>query len=161
MFCLSPLTRALQPARLLCPWDFPGKNPGMGCHFLLQGIFLTQGSNFHLLHWQVDSLLLSHPESPYESIAGHKSNSVWTGSNATGLWWCWLIFGTYQSSGGKNGTLLGKYHQKILRENHPNHGWCFVTACLRYCVLGIKFLQSNPISSLSGGVSLGIVIVSQ
>ena len=29
----------LQPARLLCPWDFPGKNTGVGCHFLLQGIF--------------------------------------------------------------------------------------------------------------------------
>ena len=27
---------------LLCPWDFPGKTTGMGCHFLLQGIFLTQ-----------------------------------------------------------------------------------------------------------------------
>ena len=33
-----------------CPWDFPGKNTGVGCHFLLQGIFLTQGSNLHLLH---------------------------------------------------------------------------------------------------------------
>ena len=33
------------PARLLCPWDSPGKNTGVGCHFLLQGIFLTQGSN--------------------------------------------------------------------------------------------------------------------
>jgi len=32
----------------LCPWDFPGKNTGMGCHFLLQVIFLTQGSNLHL-----------------------------------------------------------------------------------------------------------------
>ena len=32
----------LQPARLLCPWDFPGKDTGVGCHFLLQGIFLTQ-----------------------------------------------------------------------------------------------------------------------
>jgi len=29
------------PTRLLCPWDFPDKNTGMGCHFLLQGIFLT------------------------------------------------------------------------------------------------------------------------
>ena len=28
---------------LLCPWDFPGKNTGVGCHFLLQGIFSTQG----------------------------------------------------------------------------------------------------------------------
>ena len=31
--------------RLLCPWDFPGKNIGVGCHSLLQGIFQTQGSN--------------------------------------------------------------------------------------------------------------------
>ena len=37
--------RGLQPAKLLCPWDFPGKNTGVGCHFLLQGIFLMQGSN--------------------------------------------------------------------------------------------------------------------
>ena len=35
----------LEPARLLCPWDFPGKNIGVGCRDLLQGIFLTQGSN--------------------------------------------------------------------------------------------------------------------
>ena len=41
----------LQPARLLCPWDFPGKNAGVRCHaLLLQGIFATQGSNPHLLH---------------------------------------------------------------------------------------------------------------
>ena len=35
----------LLPARLLSPWNFPGKNARVGCHFLLQGIFLTQGSN--------------------------------------------------------------------------------------------------------------------
>ena len=49
----------LQPARLLCPWDSPGKNTGVGSHFLLQRIFPTQGSNLHLLHlllWQVHSL---------------------------------------------------------------------------------------------------------
>ena len=40
----------LWPTRLFCPWDFPGKNTGVGCHFLLQGIFLTQGSNPGLLH---------------------------------------------------------------------------------------------------------------
>ena len=57
----------LQPARLLCPWDFPGKNSGVGCHFLLQGIFPTPGSNpclLYLLHWQVDSLLPLLPGSP-------------------------------------------------------------------------------------------------
>ena len=52
------VTPGMQPARLLCPWNFPGKNTGMGCHFLLQGIFLTQESNpclLCLLHWQVGS----------------------------------------------------------------------------------------------------------
>ena len=34
--------------QLLCPWNFPVKNTGVGCHFLLQGIFLTQGLNTHL-----------------------------------------------------------------------------------------------------------------
>ena len=47
--------------RLLCPWDFPGKNTGVGCHALLQGIFPTQGSNLCLLQWQVGSLRLRHP----------------------------------------------------------------------------------------------------
>ena len=54
-------TCGLQPARFLCPWNFPGKNTGIGFHFLLQGIFPTQGSNLHLLsllHWQADSLPL-------------------------------------------------------------------------------------------------------
>ena len=46
---------ALQPTRLFCPWDSPGKNTGVDCHALLQGIFPTQGLNLHLfclLHWQ-------------------------------------------------------------------------------------------------------------
>ena len=34
------------------PWDFPGKNTGMGCHFLLKGIFLIMGLNLCLLHWK-------------------------------------------------------------------------------------------------------------
>ena len=44
---------------------FPVKNTGVGCHFLLQGIFLTWGLNLHLLcllHWQVDSLPLAPPK---------------------------------------------------------------------------------------------------
>jgi len=40
--------------------DSPGKNAGVGCHFLLQGIFLTLGLNLHLLHWQADYLPPSH-----------------------------------------------------------------------------------------------------
>ena len=52
----------VQPSRLVCPWDSPGKNTGLDCHALLQGIFPTQESNpglLHLLHWQAGSLPLA------------------------------------------------------------------------------------------------------
>ena len=54
----------LWPARLPCPWDFSGKNTGVGCHFLLQGVFLTQGSNSWLLCLMQVLYLLSHWGSP-------------------------------------------------------------------------------------------------
>ena len=50
----------LQPARLLCPWDSPGKNTGEGCHALLQGIFPIQGKNTGLLHCRQILYHLSH-----------------------------------------------------------------------------------------------------
>ena len=54
----------LQPARLLCPWDSPGKNTGVGCHALLQGIFPTQRSNPGLPHCGRIFYQLSHQGSP-------------------------------------------------------------------------------------------------
>ena len=60
---LKGLSSSSSSSRLLCPWDLPGKNTGLGCHFFLQGIFLAQGSNpclLCLLHWQKDSLPLSY-----------------------------------------------------------------------------------------------------
>ena len=65
--CLTLLwPHALQPPRLPCSWDSPSKNTGVGCHFLHQRVFPTQRQNLHLLHWQADSLPLSHRESPRE-----------------------------------------------------------------------------------------------
>ena len=62
-------------ARLLCPWDSPGKNTGVGCRFLLQGIFLSQGLNqnfLHLLHWQADSLpLVPAGKKSYDKLRQH------------------------------------------------------------------------------------------
>ena len=62
----------IQPARLLCPWYSPGKNTWVDCHALLQGIFLTQGSELHLLKllncW-LDSLPLSHQGRPCYSYS--------------------------------------------------------------------------------------------
>ena len=59
---------------------FSSKNTGAGCHFFLQGVFLTQGSNRHLLHWQADSLPPSHLGSPlYIYIKGDSLAVQWLG----------------------------------------------------------------------------------
>ena len=58
--CPTLQPQRLQPTRLLCPWDSPGKNTGVGCHFLLQGIFLTQGLNPGLLQCRQILYRLSH-----------------------------------------------------------------------------------------------------
>ena len=50
----------LWPARLLCPWDFPGKNTRVSCHFLLQGSFPTQGSKPGPLNCRQILYWLSH-----------------------------------------------------------------------------------------------------
>ena len=78
------------------PWDSPGKNTGVACHFLLQGLFQTQGPDPHLLcllHWQADSLPLSHQGSPSHgqldknsSQARNGQSSGW-GAHWTG--WAW------------------------------------------------------------------------
>ena len=55
------------PTRLLCPWDSPGRNTGVGCPFFLQGIFPTQGSNrqhLYLQHWQAGSFTTEPPGKP-------------------------------------------------------------------------------------------------
>ena len=46
----------LWPTRLFHPWESPGKNTGVGCRALLQGVFLTQGMNLHL---SLTSLILA------------------------------------------------------------------------------------------------------
>ena len=57
--------RGLQPTRLLGPWDFPGKSTEVGFHFLLQGIFPTQGSNPGLPHCRQTLLPSDLPGKPH------------------------------------------------------------------------------------------------
>ena len=63
--CPTLRPHGLLPARLLCQWNSPGKNTGVGCHFLLQGIFLTQELNPGLLHWRQMLYRLSYEGSLY------------------------------------------------------------------------------------------------
>ena len=59
--------------RLLCPWNFPGKNTGVGCHFLLQEVFPIQGSNPGLPHCKRILYHVSHQGS--EVTESHQENT--------------------------------------------------------------------------------------
>ena len=76
--CLTPHPRGLYPARLLCPWDFPGKNTGWDYRFLLWRIFPTQGSNPRLLHSQAGSLQLHHLGSHQQLTKGQAAAGALT-----------------------------------------------------------------------------------
>ena len=64
--------------------DFSWKNSRVGCHFLLQGIFLMQGSNQHLLHWQVDSFTTEPPEKPGKYLLRMHDQAQLPGSESLG-----------------------------------------------------------------------------
>ena len=69
--CLTLCDPMVWPVRLLCPWDSPGNNTGVGCHALLQGIFPPQGSNPGLQHCRWILYPLSHqgiPGKTYERL---------------------------------------------------------------------------------------------
>ena len=63
----------LQPTRLFCPWDFPGKNTGVGCHSLLQGIIPTQRLNLGLQHCRQILYCLGHQGYPIYNICIFRS----------------------------------------------------------------------------------------
>ena len=69
--CLvAKLCLTLQPHGFICPWDSPGKNTGVGCHFLLQGIFCSKGSNLVSCIFCIGRWILYHWASPqFSSVA--------------------------------------------------------------------------------------------
>ena len=76
------------PTRLLSPWNSPGKNTGVGCHALLQGISPTQGLKPHLLnfHCQVGSLMLPPPGKSPMAIMIFKIQSISHKRQCKGTW---------------------------------------------------------------------------
>ena len=78
--CLSCCPPLCDPTRLLCPWNYPGKNTGVGNHSLLQGIFPTQRLNPSLLHCGQILYHLRHQRSPFLLVDPnfHFFSSVWS-----------------------------------------------------------------------------------
>ena len=74
-------THGLQPTRIPCPWDSPGKNTGVGCHFLLHGIFPTQGLDSGHLQCRWILYHLSHQQSPPIGISGNEYSLLLSSHN--------------------------------------------------------------------------------
>ena len=109
----------LYPARFFCPWDFPGKNTGVGCHFLLQRIFPTQGSNpclLCLLHWQVDSL----PLVPLESWTIKKTEHLRI--DAFKLWWWRRLLGVPWTARSSSQSVLKIINPEYSLEGREGNG---------------------------------------
>ena len=126
----------LQPARLFCPWDSPGKNNPVGCHFLLQRIFLTQESNSRLLcllHWQVDSFTTTLPGksnvnfkySLFQSGASLVAQSVKNLPAVQETWsWSWVEKILWRRKRQPTPVSLpGKSHGQSMGSQRVGHNW--------------------------------------
>ena len=122
--CLTLRPHGLYPTRLLCPWDSPGKNTGVGSHSLLQGIFLTWGSNPGLLHCRQILYHLSHNTwligrfFPYDRRWETSESTTWSRQMS--------------AVGGRYSTFWGGTTCSTLRMKH-------VAVCV--CLSGYEFMQ--------------------
>ena len=129
-----------QSTRLLSPWNSPGKNTGVGSHSLLQGIFLTQGLNLHLLHCRQILHHLSRRESPrgvkpfvnscsdssdlctYSGLHSHYTASLFLLPRHWAHWrWhlVWSLFGAMRATGKVPGTHFSELkHTHLSRKTH-------------------------------------------
>ena len=86
---------------ILCPWDFPGNSLGVDCHFLLQGIFPTQGTNLGLPHCRQMLYCLSHQGSPFVMV----QKSIWSSTWLVSSWHkAWVL--SLQSGGRESFTVV-------------------------------------------------------
>ena len=110
-----------QPIRLLSPWDFPGKDTGVGCHFLLLGIFPTQGLNPGLPHYRQTLCCLSHRGSHQgRYMCTRLPKSLTWISHHCSLWRRYGII-SYALSGGNRAK---KEHKKTIHEMSTNYCGC-------------------------------------
>ena len=105
--------------KLLSPWDFPGKSPGVGCHFLLQGIFPIQGSDPGLPHCTQTLYHLSYQGSPRLPSRG---------SQRVGYS---LVTNTFTSLGGRSKNICYESCQGI-------YSLCFLPGVLWFLVLHLS-----------------------
>ena len=107
----------LLAARLHCPWNSPGKNSGVDCHFFLQGIFLTQGSNLGLLHYRQILYCLSHQGNWCVYVC--ENNCKRKQQNDSG--YHSIVDGPFYAEGctGVEARLVSRHHECLQRRKGP------------------------------------------
>ena len=172
LVCKSYLT-LLWPHQAPLSMGFPRQEFGVGCHFLLQGIFVTQGLNPSLLHWQTDSLPLSHQGCPNMVLTFHKIVSRHTSLSSIGMYWIKPFMASHLSSANQLCDLqLDKYQVKIsfgvsIWENTMMKGalvklgWRKVEHLLQTSVKRKGFHHDDHrwVSSLVSGLQLGSLVL--
>ena len=120
----------LQHARLLCPWDFSGKNIGVGHHFLLQRIFPTQGLNSDLLHcrWILYHSVTWETQTQYCGIYSYQLNAMHKDQIDSQIEITFQLI-IYQISTWNISELCGflscRYTEKMERPLDPEHAITF------------------------------------
>ena len=140
----------LQPARLLCPWDSPGKNTGAGCHALLQSICPTQRSNLCLLHCKQMFHLLSH-------LGSAPPPRPWQKKSRTFLFWPQVVRQTSavapgQSEPQTSTRSMCTFSQKIRTQGSVNRWdtfWPDIAKCMYFfSSFGTVFLKMVSLNHL-------------
>ena len=125
----SVVSDSLWPHGLLCPWNSPGKNMGVGCYFLLQRIFPTQGFKLGLLNYRWTLYQLSHQDTTkYLFMNVHSSSilnsqKVETTQMATSRWFNKKNYGIYMQWSFIQ-PLKGMKYRYMLQ-----HGWILKIFC--------------------------------
>ena len=122
MLSCSAVSDFLQPPglQLLCPWNFPGKNTRVGCHFLLQGILPTQGSNPCLFHcWEPTHETLPMTRSRGESLTG-KADQVFRDFEKLPPALTLKMISVFLMSASMDYSLISVTRQKAFPDLFPN-----------------------------------------
>ena len=130
----------LQHTRLLCPWNSPGKNTGVGCHALLQRIFPTKGLNQHhlcLLHCRWILYPLTHLGSPLLCISVVYSISLLSSIHYTEG----LQSGGHLDFGESRGGMKLSWSLSVL----PSSKLWSITACKWICLPHLTNNISNNV----------------
>ena len=116
----SVVSYSLQPHGLYSPWNSPGRNTGVGCLLLLQGIFLTQGLNSGVLYCRQILYQLSHKRSPEKSVWGRRKMHISGSFTSTSLGGSPVLDYSEGPAVGRAQTLIWPY------------SYVYLCTCLKY-----------------------------